>query len=86
MGSTDSSTASTISSVNDDFNSSRSTHEDPILPTTEQKGKINQIRKSLRLPNRLHRFPALPDDLKGVSSLQGLSNGGGPVLSLVRWF
>ncbi|KAF4634578.1 hypothetical protein G7Y89_g3525 [Cudoniella acicularis] len=92
MHSTDSSTASTISSVNDDFNSSRSTHDDPILPTTEQvehvlarsrhvwQGHLEKAKsikcipqESLRLSNWLHRLPALPDDLKGVSSLQGQS-------------
>ncbi|PVH71365.1 hypothetical protein DL98DRAFT_540103 [Cadophora sp. DSE1049] len=84
MYSTNSSNASTLSSVNDDFN--------PILPTTEQiehvlarsrhiwQGHLETAKslksipqESLTLSNRLDRFPALPDDLKGVSFLQGQS-------------
>jgi len=92
MDSTDNSTASIIPSVNDDFNSSTSTHDDPILPTTEQvehvlarsrhvwqghleraKSIKNISQENLRVSNWLYRLPALPDDLKGVSSLQGQS-------------
>lgn len=92
MCSTNSSTTSTISSVKDDFNSSRSIDQNPILPIAEQveqvlarsrhiwQGYLETAKslkcipqESLRLSDLLHRFPALPDDLKGVSSVQGQS-------------
>jgi len=82
MYSSNSSNASILSNVSDDFN--------PILPATKQIEHVlarsrhiwqglHQMAKSLKsipqesltLSDRLDRFPALPDDLKGVSFLQG---------------